>query len=648
MTFPRRATKMNRRRFLERTASAGILTTSAGGAGRTSGHGSFPPDGSIRKLSEHLLVHSASINVGILLDGSRALLIDCGDGEAEAAIRERGITAVDRILFTHHHRDQACGAWKFAEGGARISVPAGERDWFEKPSAYWSDAKHRWHIYSFHPHRLMLTEPLRVDTAFAGKEEFTWGPARIRTLATPGHTDGSLSYVVDVDGVRTIFCGDAIYDHGRLWDIHSLQHRMGRWGEYHGFLGAHPALIRSLRRLQSERPARLVPSHGKIMERPAEAIDALACRLTVFFDTYTAISALRHYDKDVFGPDESQRRMPVSLPLPVPDGLQHFGTTWVLLSRDKSALVMDCGTPGAIGEVKKRMARGEIRAVEGLWITHYHDDHVDAVPAFLEEFGCPCIADRSVAEVIADPPAWRLPCISPSKVAVARPTGDGESWQWHEYRLTAYHFPGQTKYHGGLLAESDGRRMFFVGDSFTPAGIDDYCAQNRNPVGSGEGFARCLALLEKLQPTHLFNPHVQVAFTFSAGQYRTMRRNLAEREKRLGRLLPWDHPSYGLDDYWVRCHPYEQRAPAGSEAAFEVVVTNHSKASREIICRPVLPWDRNPARETRANIPSKAEGRLRLAFRIPPRLAPGRYVVAVDIRYGSWRLPQFAEAVVEV
>ena len=42
-------------------------------------------------------------------------------------------------------------------------------------------------------------------------------------LDTPGHTDGSLSYLVEVDGKRVVFCGDAIYDEGQVWDLYSLQ-----------------------------------------------------------------------------------------------------------------------------------------------------------------------------------------------------------------------------------------------------------------------------------------------------------------------------------------------------------------------------------------------------------------------------------------
>jgi glyoxylase-like metal-dependent hydrolase (beta-lactamase superfamily II) len=601
------------------------------------------------RISEHLAVYQGAINTGILRDGAKLLLIDCGVGDFQAESN----TAVAQLAFTHHHRDQACGAWRFAERGARVAVPAAERAWFDAVDHYWSDSRYRWHVYSQHPHHLMLARPLRVDATYRADDEFTWGPARIRVLATPGHTDGSLSYLVEVDGKRTIFSGDAIYDAGRLWDIYSLQKGVKPWTDYHGFLGAREELLAGLARIKGANPDLLVPSHGRTMTEPAAAIDALAARLRACYDKYVAISAFRFYAADLFAAYAGRAdQMPTSPALPVPDCLRHFGTTWLLTSESGAALAMDCGEVSVVDELRKLIAGGKVRNVEGLWITHYHDDHIDAVPAFQQAFACPCITDRAVADVIGDPPAWRIPCISPSKARVDRPTRDGESWQWHEFRLTAYRFPGQTLYHAGLLVEGRGLRMFFAGDSFTPGGIDDYCAQNRNFLGRDVGFDRCCSLLEKLRPTHIFNPHVATAFTFTAAQYKTMRDNLAEREKLFGELFPWDHPNYGMDDSWVRCHPYEQRVRPGDDVRFDVVITNHSATARDAACQAscdgfasgghaVGPW-------AEASIAAKNEGRVRLTIRVPADAKPGRHVVPVNVRYGEWNLPQFSEAVVIV
>jgi hypothetical protein len=253
-----------------------------------------------------------------------------------------------------------------------------------------------------------------------------------------------------------------------------------------------------------------------------------------------------------------------------------------------------------------------------------------------------------VAEVIADPLAWRLPCISPSKARVDRPTQDGESWQWHEFRLTAYHLPGQTLYHSGLLVESGELKMLFAGDSFTMSGIDDYCAHNRNWLGSGVGFDRCIALIDKLRPTHIFNCHVDKAFDFTPEECRFMRANLAERETLFGELVAWDHANYGMDEPWVRCHPYEQKGRAGASAAFEVAVTNHSAAPRTLTCRAVLPRSLGGGTTewNTVTVAAKRDGQIRLTVPIPATAAPGRYIIPVDVKYADHDLPQFAEAMV--
>ena len=220
----------------------------------------------------------------------------------------------------------------------------------------------------------------------------------------------------------------------------------------------------------------------------------------------------------------------------------------MLVSQSGAAFVMDVGSARIVTQMKKMLAEGEIKRIEGLWVTHYHDDHTDGIPAFQKEFDCPCITDRRLAEVITNPTAWRLPCLTPEPIRVDRPTEDGQSWPWHEFKLTAYYFPGQTLYHAALLVEQGDLRMFFVGDSYTWPGIDDYCAYNRNWLGRNVGYQYCLALIEKLRPTHIFNCHVDDAFTFTPEEIAFMRKNLDQREKLFGQLVPWDHANYvGLE-----------------------------------------------------------------------------------------------------
>ena len=78
-------------------------------------------------------------------------------------------------------------------------------------------------------------------------------------------------------------------------------------------------------------------------------------------------------------------------------------------------------------------------------------------------------------------------------------------------------------------------------------------------------------------------------------------------------------------------------------------------------CRPVLPrsWRGTAEQQVavatqsvdnwpRAEVPAKSEGEVRLEFRVPSGVRPGRYVIPVDVCYGEWTLPQFQEAIVVI
>jgi glyoxylase-like metal-dependent hydrolase (beta-lactamase superfamily II) len=610
----------------------------------------------VTTISEHLSVFHGPINVGIVRDGERALLIDCGDGRVAEALLGLGVKSVAKIAFTHHHRDQACGAYLLAAAGAKIGVPADEQEYFAEPAKYWSHDENHWRVYrSFRPHHLMLTEPLPVDETYTDGAEWSFGPAKIRVLSTPGHTDGSVSYVVEVDGQRVIFSGDCIYDVGQVWEIYSLQKGFEKGGTqiggYHGFMGDRWRLVESLQHVKQSQPGLLIPSHGRVMSEPAKAIDALAERFEKCYENYVGISALRHYFPALFT-DYAGRpnQMPIRPGVKPPDCLRHFGTTWMLLSKSGAAFVMDIGSTGAFQQLKNMLAQGEIKSVDAVWVTHYHFDHTDGIPAFQKEFDSPCITDKRLAEVLVNPQAWRLPCLAPEPIRVHQPMEDGQSWQWHEFKLTSYFYPGQTRYHAALLVEGDGLRMLFVGDSHTMSGIDDYCAQNRNWLGRGVGFQYCLSLIEKLQPTHIYNCHVDPAFTFTADEIRFMRQNLDEREKLFGESVPMDHANYGLDESWVRCFPYSQEAKPGQRLQLQIVITNHSAKPQSASCRAVVPkaLGGESTAWVQDTVPEKTEKPLAVELSIPATVAPGRYVIPIDVKFGPWDLPQFAEAIVDV
>ena len=603
------------------------------------------------QLSEHLYIHHGHVNTGILCDGDRALLIDPSGSTFHLTLAELGITNATRMLFTHHHRDNTLG-FPIADN-VRVGVPQKEIAWFAEVETFWNDPQYRWHLYNYHPHNLMLANAIRVTDTYTEGAQIAWGSASLTVLETPGHTDGSVSYLIDVDGKRFAFTGDLIYGEGEIWELYSLQ-KGQQTSDYHGFLGARDELKESLEKVRQASPTALIPTHGAVMDNPDRAIDALLERLAYCYDKYVAISALRHYFPQLFAEFEGHPgHMPIREGKPPPEYLRHFGTTWLIISETDEAFVMDCGSPNVIKQIQQLQADGEISEVTQFWVTHYHDDHVNAIPEFQETFPCETITDTVVAEVITNPIGFRLPCISPAVTRVDRITRDGDSWQWNEFTMTAYHFPGQTYYHGGLLVEGHGVRMFFGGDSFTMAGIDDYCSGNRNLLGADVGYGRCLRLIQELKPTHIFNCHVDPAFDFTDAEIACMLDILAEREKCYTALFPWDHANYGMDEHWVRCYPYEQEITPGETAQLRVEITNHSDEPRTATAQPILPasWGMEiaPAETT---IPPRAAGGFGFSIPIPvggglpnPYTASGRVVIPVDITYNARPLGQFREAI---
>ena len=602
------------------------------------------------QLSKYLYVHHGHVNTGILRDGNSALLIDPSGTSFQTTLTELGITNIEQILYTHHHRDNLA-VFSIPEN-TRIGVPEAEAQWFSEVETFWNDPKYRWHLYNCHPHNLMLANSINVTDTYAEGAQITWGPASIGVLETPGHTDGSVTYLIDVDEQRFAFSGDLIYDEGKIWDLYSLQ-KGQQTTDYHGFLGARDELKESLEKVRYSSPTVLVPTHGVVIKNPDTAIDKLIEQLDFCYDKYVSISALRHYFPQLFSEFEGNAdHMPIREGKPPPEFLRHFGTTWLIISETGEAFVMDCGSPNVIKQIQQLQTDNEISEVTQFWVTHYHDDHVNAIPEFQETFPCETIADTVVTEVIENPKAFRLPCISPAVTCVDRATHDGDSWQWNEFTMTAYHFPGQTYYHGGLLVEGRGVKMFFSGDSFTMAGIDDYCSGNRNLLGKDVGYEKCLRLIQELKPTHIFNCHVDPAFDFTDKEIGFMLDILAEREKFYTDLFPWDHANYGMDDQWVRCYPYEQEVALGKIATLKVEITNHSLESHTAIAQPILPtsWgiEIDP---TETTIPPKADGHIPFSIPIPKvgsifgSEISERIVIPVEITYNNIPLGQFREAI---
>jgi len=603
-------------------------------------------------VSERIHLFRGSVGTGILVSGGRGLLIDPCDSMTPDDVSALGVEHVDWILATQHRRHHTGGIPLWLERGACLAVSKQESALFRDPGAYWNDPRNRWRVYHSNPGFLVPLEPMRVSRELTDGDVIEWEGFRITALSTPGPTRGSMSLLVEDRGVRIVFAGGLMSDAGRVSDVWSLQDGCGLVQDYHGFMGRWPQWRDSLRRIAdlgcdfiATCSARVFPNAAEVCLQTVRNGDRMAA-------AYAYASDINHYFPDAMAVMFSgHERMPFLATAPNPPFVQDpGGTSRLLLSDTGSGLLVDSGSQIPLERIREWIIQGRLRRVDAIWITHYHDDHVETVEQARKMFGCPVWAEEHVAEVLEAPFSYgNLPCLLPLRIRIDRRLGNGETWPWREFVLTAYHFPGQTYYHGGLLAEGHGMKVFFAGDSLGRGGFDDHCPANRTMAGRGLGSEACLDILENAAPHLVYNQHQQQPVVMTPDILAGLRQALARRREALRAFVAWEEPDFGFDENWISVRPYQVKLasepPGDHRVEVEVWARNYGAHAQDMRVTAVAPaaWKHSaPLASARGLIRAGREECVALAFDVPPGVARGLHRIPLRIwwsdRYlGQWR-----------
>lgn len=594
----------------------------------------------------------ATNTASIERDGERLLFYGDPEGGAEPAAR---------VFLTHHRRDVAWSAVRAAEQGARVVAPAAELQYISGAEGFWDEFRAtRFHDYAQQSSKI-LTRNLTVQEPAVGGRSFHWKDLEIAVLDTPGFTRGAVSYLVDFGRAKVAFTGDLILAGGRILDLYSLQDSIEETETrgYHGYAARAADLIASLKGIKQVRPDIVVPARGPVITDPATDIDLLLDRLQRLFRAYFRTDALRWYwgednlrqrARRILG-DEPPEWMPMAFQLrqTPPRWWYKFGTSRLLVSDTKAAFLIDCGSEDAMRQVRRLRQRRVFNRLEGIFVTHFHDDHTEFVQAMAEAESVPVYAGAELRDILENPDAYRMPAMTYKPIRPVQALTEGQRMRWHEFEFEYTYFPGQAIYHGGLDVRRDGgERYFFIGDSFSPSGLDDYCLLNRHLLHDGFGHFRCLDRIEAMQGDFwLVNQHIDEVFRYDAAQLATMREVLHEKRSVIAELVPWEDPNFGVDEQWSRLYPYGQRVRPGSQFDLYAVVFNHLPEAEEYRVEPNLPvgWSSEPPSADLAVGP-RAEGRFRFRITAPPS-ADGVTVVTADVSFRQHDLREWMEAIVD-
>jgi hydroxyacylglutathione hydrolase len=170
---------------------------------------------------------------------------------------------IKAILLTHVHADHSLGAQRLrALTGAKIYAGRGD-------CAPLRGGEPREAFLSIFDTPEMTLHPTTVDVELTGGETLEFGDSRFTVIATPGHTPGSVCYLLERPGLRALFTGDVVF--------HLGEHNgtvLGTYSAYESpiYRGDAGAFLESLRRLRAlPVPDLVLPGHpglDAVPERP--------------------------------------------------------------------------------------------------------------------------------------------------------------------------------------------------------------------------------------------------------------------------------------------------------------------------------------------------------------------------------------------
>lgn len=584
-------------------------------------------------------------------DPATAVAVDLGAGDVLDHLGELGVTRLAAVLMTHHHRDQGQGLPRAVAAGVPVWVPPQEVDLFARVDEMWQ-TRTLWNDYNLRQDTFSLREPVPVAGTVPEYRTASFGGVEVRTVPTPGHTMGSVTYLVERGGRRFAFTGDLIHAPGKVWSLAATQ-----WS-YTELEGPAMTVLSTMLLREEERPDVLLPSHGAPMPDADGALALLGARMQEYVD------ARRTAPWDLA---DRLHRPYVRLTEHLLVNRSADSCSYVLLSEGGQALFIDygydmtTGWPAGTDRAGRRPWLASLPAlrrdfgvtsVEVVLATHYHDDHVAGCNLLRDVEGTQVWVPEHVAPVMAEPMRTDLPCQWFDPTPADRVLELGSTVRWREYEITTHDLPGHTRYAAAFEVVVDGVRVLATGDQQAADGRDadhpevlNY--QYRNRFRRGD-YVASAELYLKVRPDLLLTGHWKGRWVDDT--YLELLAAQGAATERIHRALQPEGEQARPDDGNVALlEPYHCRVAAGAEHRVTVVLANPrpSPATAEVAL--VLPdgWQVVGGDTGALGLAPAGGGELTFTLRAPdvPRR---RQVLAADVTLGGERLGETCHAVVDV
>jgi len=601
-----------------------------------------------------LFVWTDTCNVYVLRDGDSAVLIDFGDGSVVDHLKDIGVQQVEWVLLTHHHREQLQGIGRIDRSQTKVAAPEAERELLEQPTEFrkwFPKLGDKFSVYGASYVR-PPQHPIPLSRSLAAGAVFTWHGIDFLCLDTPGHSPGSMSYIIRRDGQAIAFTGGVMHDGARMTTWFDTE-----WD--YGFAKGIDTLIASVDQLIEQKLDLALPSHGPTIRNPQTQLDEYRAKLATFRQSY-----VRGYP--VFESTEQERdsiSKPTAVPLisqvtPHLYKLSHKtkGKNFAIIVSDAGkGLILDCGLfPQSMLEeiIVGMRAHLGLKEIDAFWISHMHGDHFLLGPTLKQTYGAKAWTLDRIADKCEHPRRYDYAALVSAYgdgfdgMKIEKSFRDGETVQWEGYTIHVDWMPGQTEFGCCLWLELDGKRIAFTGDNLfgNPADVrqDGHEAVvARNSAIFEEGYLYGSRYLKNLKPDIVMGSHSYVMndpAAFLSRYHEWSKRIIAMYRD----LLPDSDYEYLFDPYWVSAYPYRVDFSEHDEQHVAVTVRNFRDSAQKHRVELKLP----PGVSAEPNVlEGSIERKSRQSYRITLNVdrsatPPGVSIVPFDItldgnRYGE-------------
>lgn len=592
-----------------------------------------------------LFVWTDTCNVYVLKDGDAAILIDLGNGSISVHLEEIGVKRIEAILFTHHHREVCQGIEFIDQSKAKIAGPKEEQPLFETPNEFrkwYPTLGDQYTVYGASYAR-PPRKPIKLTQALAANEKFSWRGYELTCLSTPGHSPGSMTYLLKRGEQTFAFTGGVIHDGAKMTTWYDTE-----WD--YGFAKGIDTLLASVEQLQKAPVDVAFPEQGPPIKNAREQLARYHAKLTEFRQSY-----IRGYPVFEIKPPESD---PISQPTKIPlinqvtphlYKLSHKlpGKNFAILISDSGhGLILDAGlfSEQQLDEIVLGLREhAGLKQIDAFWVSHMHGDHFLLGPILKRKYGAQCWTLDRIVDKMEHPRRYDYSAlVSAYKdgfdgMKVDKGFKSGESVDWEGLKIQVDWMPGQTENGCALWTEVDGKRIVFTGDNLFGNSADP--KQNgheavvaRNSAIFEEGYILGSKYVRDLKPDIVMGSHSYVMPNPAAFLQRYHDWSIQIRDLYRD-LLPDKNYEYQYDPYWVSAYPYRSDLSSGEEQTISVTVRNFRDTAQQhhIVLKLPKGVTAQPS-VLDGTVPAKERKSYTVTLRADPSVAPtGVQLVPFDI-----------------